>query len=579
MPNLKGLNLNIDSNQDRLEKTPSWTERLGNKLSVLTPQSVTEPGFVGALAQPTDAPRDMSNFSSYMGSGLRRGIVDPLKRYAMAVEKGMTGQTLSAVDILAITEVNMDVAMGGFLKKGIDPNKIRSFPAWHGGATSFDKFADHAIGSGEGVQAFGPGHYLTDSRGIADSYAKTVAAAAKEAHYTYKGKKLDPIGNYDTPEEYALGILNEGLVETSGDSKADIRREITHLKEVGREELERKNTGAGSDYGLDDEDMTGNYSYEDFIDGLYEFTDKLMEDDFNFKSGNEVFYNGKKTLTSEDIFEGVVDLDDLNAKEKVELAMATIIKENTLPSKDIKRIAKNHVISIMGEDENELIKYAKEIDNINVSAFELKTAQKNLYKTTIMKNKAPDEYDFINWHKPLNQQDVKLNFSEEQLSDLRKDQVWNDFETDAEKILPGGLKETSVEEFALYLEDFENQDYVVDFLKRHPFVDLNKKSRVMEKLKTTDIWKGMEEVHVEEGLKMDENMTISQFIERAEQMFVPEEELIKELQKAGLPGIVYDAGTIAGGAKPGTKNYVVFNPDDISIDEHYVDGILQKPTD
>jgi len=44
---------------------------------------------------------------------------------------------------------------------------------YHGSPYKFNKFAQEKIGTGEGAQAFGYGHYLTESPDIAQDYAKT----------------------------------------------------------------------------------------------------------------------------------------------------------------------------------------------------------------------------------------------------------------------------------------------------------------------------------------------------------------------------------------------------------------------
>uniref|UniRef100_A0A6M3L1T7 Putative structural protein n=1 Tax=viral metagenome TaxID=1070528 RepID=A0A6M3L1T7_9ZZZZ len=48
-------------------------------------------------------------------------------------------------------------------------------PVYHGSPYRFDKFKNEAIGTGEGAQAFGHGHYLTESPGVAGHYAKPPA--------------------------------------------------------------------------------------------------------------------------------------------------------------------------------------------------------------------------------------------------------------------------------------------------------------------------------------------------------------------------------------------------------------------
>lgn len=44
------------------------------------------------------------------------------------------------------------------------------FEAWHGSPHEFSAFQDEAIGTGEGAQAYGVGHYLAEAPGVASSY-------------------------------------------------------------------------------------------------------------------------------------------------------------------------------------------------------------------------------------------------------------------------------------------------------------------------------------------------------------------------------------------------------------------------
>ena len=50
----------------------------------------------------------------------------------------------------------------------INPLQIRAF---HGSPYRFQKFSNEAVGTGEGAQAFGYGHYLTESPEVAKYYA------------------------------------------------------------------------------------------------------------------------------------------------------------------------------------------------------------------------------------------------------------------------------------------------------------------------------------------------------------------------------------------------------------------------
>lgn len=55
---------------------------------------------------------------------------------------------------------------------------LDQFIAFHGTLAKFDEFKTDKIGAGEGAQAFGPGHYFTQSRGIADWYRKRMKQLA-----------------------------------------------------------------------------------------------------------------------------------------------------------------------------------------------------------------------------------------------------------------------------------------------------------------------------------------------------------------------------------------------------------------
>lgn len=78
-------------------------------------------------------------------------------------------QTLDAETQEAITDPQTDVLP---LTDDMQVMDLDEFVAFHGTLAKFDKFETDKIGAGEGAQAFGPGHYFTQSRGIADWYRK-----------------------------------------------------------------------------------------------------------------------------------------------------------------------------------------------------------------------------------------------------------------------------------------------------------------------------------------------------------------------------------------------------------------------
>ena len=85
------------------------------------------------------------------------------------------GQRLNNVGDLLMTDV-----------KAFNPNKQ---VAWHGSATDFDKFDNAYMGTGEGAQMHGLGHYTAKSKDIAEErYRKRLVPYEKE--YFYDGEKV-----------------------------------------------------------------------------------------------------------------------------------------------------------------------------------------------------------------------------------------------------------------------------------------------------------------------------------------------------------------------------------------------------
>jgi len=55
--------------------------------------------------------------------------------------------------------------------------------AWHGSPHDHNKFDSSKIGTGEGAQAYGYGHYFTDTKSVAEYYRDTLSKADAEAFY------------------------------------------------------------------------------------------------------------------------------------------------------------------------------------------------------------------------------------------------------------------------------------------------------------------------------------------------------------------------------------------------------------
>ena len=508
---------------------PGWSETIKDLLSKAARDSVMEPGFISSLTAPKDSPIDYENLKSVAGGRLRQMFVDPVKNYAEAVDKGMTGQQLSIKDLLALTEVNLDLAAGGGftrgLVKGVDPNLVSSFPAWHGSQHNIsiaEGFKDKAIGTGEGAQYFGHGHYQSGSRGVAKTYP-----AQHNTTFNYKGKALSSTDNPETPEEWLHGYIKDHAPR----NKKELKETLSTLKESLTQDIKDMSKGEMSNYDFNDPDIMEMLpGYETWPEQMLGILDNMDSKDFGF-------------------------------------------------------------------------------------------ADKHLYKDTLHKGKDPSEYDYLDWHEPIgggisgtplkyknnaNFYNFEPNTPEEWflgyigeelgpratekelkqgVKELRKRFVEDKKAVDAGED-PGLFFGDEFEDSLLEPSTFHQQ--MLDFLDNEldignfTFVGLEvpKNEKIITKLKTSGLYKELEDYleyyqphqKVEDlhGDKLYE--LVGKLKSKSKELNRSEEQkaATEALKAAGISGVKYDAGTIAGGAKPGTKNYVTFDPKEITIEQHWL---------
>jgi hypothetical protein len=117
---------------------------------------------------------DMTPLGSLMG----------MQEGAQQVGAGETGagalnMGLGALDFVpgageAATGLGKMMAPLGAMAAGVGPKG--GLRAYHGSAADFDGFSDAARGTGDGQQAFGPGHYFTESDDLAKDYRDRLAS-------------------------------------------------------------------------------------------------------------------------------------------------------------------------------------------------------------------------------------------------------------------------------------------------------------------------------------------------------------------------------------------------------------------
>jgi hypothetical protein len=113
------------------------------------------------------------------------------------------------------------------IELGVDANIAKQVVAYHGSPYSFDRFTTNAMGTGEGVQAFGWGLYFTDLDSIAKNYAKKLA--------NYK-KAVDELNTTDEVKAIVLADL-----ENYGNDIDEMIKDVSSLvkseKDVKLKEL------------------------------------------------------------------------------------------------------------------------------------------------------------------------------------------------------------------------------------------------------------------------------------------------------------------------------------------------------
>jgi hypothetical protein len=140
--------------------------------------------------------------------------------------------------------VNALVSRPAPSRSGLPPTAKdqRGAIAWHGSPYQFSKFDGDRIGSGEGVQAFGDGHYFAENKDVAEIYhkklsagfplsfekdGKTVEDAAAFAEYFRPGRivkgygGMDKVLNFQPPKEPG-GQWGVRVVEVNADGSEKV---------------------------------------------------------------------------------------------------------------------------------------------------------------------------------------------------------------------------------------------------------------------------------------------------------------------------------------------------------------------
>jgi hypothetical protein len=132
-------------------------------------------------------------------------------------------------------------------------NAMGQVDVWHGSPHSFDRFSMDKIGTGEGAQAFGHGLYFTDTKYIAEHYAKNLGDIEIK-NWSINGI---PIYKNGRPIDYRSGDNNFSQAKALFQEhmmiyEADIRNAFEKSQKEGLEAIQRHTDDLIDVYGDDD---------------------------------------------------------------------------------------------------------------------------------------------------------------------------------------------------------------------------------------------------------------------------------------------------------------------------------------
>lgn len=154
----------VDLARDGLNLGIAGAGYAGHKLGLLKePLPLIEPGAVG----DSDWWAKLTNVSDDGSGQYTAGRLTPLATAGVRV----AGEGAKRL-------VNAMVSRPAPSRAGLPPTAKdqRGAIAWHGSPYQFSKFEGDRIGSGEGVQAYGDGHYFAENPDVAELYHKKLSA-------------------------------------------------------------------------------------------------------------------------------------------------------------------------------------------------------------------------------------------------------------------------------------------------------------------------------------------------------------------------------------------------------------------
>lgn len=187
-------------------KAKATATNIGNWINETDPNSEAYKQKVSAIAGLETLPLGLGSFAT---QGIARGLTPYVGRkiaqnMAQGIGSGVAGGAVTGGLEAGLNDRNIAIGglqgatvgglLGGLGGYGLGKvaQKLNTQTAWHGSPYKFYKFSNEAIGTGEGAQAHGYGHYVAKNKDIADRYRRELTGDDyKNEKYFYNNKLVD----------------------------------------------------------------------------------------------------------------------------------------------------------------------------------------------------------------------------------------------------------------------------------------------------------------------------------------------------------------------------------------------------
>lgn len=264
-----------------------------------------------------------------------------------------------------------------------DPNIQRQIIAWHGSPHSFEKFTTEAMGTGEGVQAFGWGLYFTDLESIARAYAKNLSTLKFKGEDIFKSEFFDILFRDLDASNSDFYDYQNGRIFNMKNFKNYIDDQVSYLSSLE-------------------------------INEQSPLVKRLLQDyEYREEKINEAKNNLKLTKDS-DIENISLNLQNAGIDEKTAKNIAEDFKRNRQADKTYLKNAirylanRDTIIKTIVDGEKTRLKSSLNYFKFLQKNFDKFEMTRNLYKVSLHQGKTPSEYTWLEWDKPVSEETLSL---------------------------------------------------------------------------------------------------------------------------------------------------------------------------